>query len=100
MPEPVVLLVDDDPAVRSSIAFALEIEGFAVAAFESAEALFKVEQAPQHACIVLDHRLPGVDGLALLAALRARGDAAPAIIITSNPVAAVRNIASGEGSAK
>lgn len=125
MPNPIVLLVDDDPAVRASIAFALEIEGFDVAAFDSAEALLAADHPSRHVCVVLDHRLPGLDGLTLLAALRARGDAAPAIIITSNPpqrfcrrvadsgarlvekpllcdelVAAVREIASGKGGAQ
>ncbi|MBX3565417.1 MAG: response regulator [Sphingomonas sp.] len=125
MSRPRILLVDDDPAVRSSIAFALEIEGFDVATFGSAEALLSVGVAAPHACMVFDHRLPGLDGLALLAALRIRGEQAPAIIITSNPpqrlrqrvldagarlvekpllsdalVAAVREAASREGSAR
>lgn len=85
MARPRILLVDDDPAVRSSIAFALEVEGFEVGAFASAEALLAGDAVPPHACIVLDQRLPGMDGLALLASLRARGDRAPAIVITSNP---------------
>jgi len=80
-----ILLVDDDPAVRSSIAFALEVEGFEVKSFASAEAALADGSARQSACIVLDHRLPGMDGLALLARLRAEGVDAPAVIITSNP---------------
>ncbi len=84
MARPSILLVDDDPAVRSSIAFALGVEGFDVAAFESAEALLADDPGAAHACLVLDHRLPGLDGLTLLAQLQARGDDAPAIIITSN----------------
>lgn len=85
MPRPIILLVDDDPAVRSSIAFALEIEGFDVAAFESAETMFARGIRRPCACIVLDQRLPGMDGLSLLDRLRGDGERAPAIIITSNP---------------
>lgn len=85
MPRPSILLVDDDPSVRSSITFALEVEGFEVAAFASAEALLAAGSGARHACLVLDHRLPGIDGLALLAQLKDRGQYAPAIVITSNP---------------
>jgi FixJ family two-component response regulator len=85
-----ILLVDDDPAVRSSIAFALEIEGFDVRAFESAEAVLASRGAGTTACIILDHRLPGIDGLALLDRLRAKGIGAPAIVITSNPNRSLR----------
>ena len=85
-----ILLVDDDPAVRSSIAFALEIDGFDVGTFASAEAVLASRGAVGSACMVLDHRLPGMDGLALLARLRADGVGAPAIVITSNPTRTLR----------
>jgi two-component system C4-dicarboxylate transport response regulator DctD len=80
-----LLLVDDDPAVRSSIAFALEIEGFDVRPYASAEAVLASGRLSDADCLVVDHRLPGLDGLGLLARLRARGIDAPAIVITSNP---------------
>ncbi|MCX8474788.1 MAG: response regulator [Sphingomonas sp.] len=85
MPRPHLLLVDDDPAVRSSIAFALGTEGFDVHAFANAEAALACERLDDMACLLLDHRLPGVDGLGLLAQLRAGAIASPAIVITSNP---------------
>ncbi|QKS00537.1 response regulator [Sphingomonas sp. CL5.1] len=85
MPQPRILLVDDDPAVLAAITFALEIEGFDVAAYDSAAALLAGGQDILPACIVLDHRLPGIDGLELLAQLRGHGLGAAAIIITSNP---------------
>lgn len=90
MPQPRILLVDDDLAVLSAIAFALEIEGFDVAAFDSAEALLAGGREILPTCIVLDHRLPGIDGPELLAQLRRRGLRAPAIIITSNPSRSLR----------
>lgn len=85
MSQPRILLVDDDPSVRSSIAFALEVEGFAVETFTSAEDVLEQGNACDSACIVIDQRLPGMDGLTLLSRLRAGGVVAPAIIITSNP---------------
>ena len=84
MAKPQILLVDDDPAVRSSIAFALEVEGFDIQAVANAEAL-ATERLEDPICLILDHRLFGMDGLELLAQLRSRGIASPAIIITSNP---------------
>jgi FixJ family two-component response regulator len=90
-----ILLVDDDPAIRSSLTFALGLEGFEVEAFESGEALAERGAQPDDACLVLDYRLPGLDGLALLILLRSRGVSLPAVIITSNPNRTVR-----EGAAK
>lgn len=86
MPQPArILLVDDDPAVRAALAFSLEIEGFAVEAYDSAAALAARRVFPARACLVLDHRPPGVDALGLLAALRGRGVCLPAVLITTNP---------------
>ena len=85
MAAPKILLVDDDAAVRASLKFTLELEGFSVEAFASAEALTAFGGPEEPACFILDYRLPGVDGLSLLRALRSLGVAAPAVVITSNP---------------
>ena len=87
---PMLLLVDDDPAVRASLIFSLELEGFAVDAFESGEAVAARTTLARHACLVLDYRLPGIDGLSLLNLLRERGETCPAVIITSNPTRTMR----------
>ena len=89
-PFPMLLLVDDDPAVRASLIFSLELEGFAVDAFESGEAVAARTTLARHACLVLDYRLPGIDGLSLLNLLRERGETCPAVIITSNPTRTMR----------
>ena len=83
-----VLLVDDDPAVRGSLKFAFELEGFEVTDFASAELV--AGEANEANCLVLDYRLPGMNGLQLLALLRSRGSNAPAIIITSHPNRKIR----------
>ena len=89
-PSPLLLLVDDDPAVLASLQFSLELEGFAVDAFASGEAVVARIKLARHACLVLDYRLPGIDGLSLLNLLRERGETCPAVIITSNPTRAMR----------
>lgn len=85
-----VAVIDDDAAVRAALVFSLETQGFAVAAFESAEAAL-AGGLGDYDCIVVDQRLPRMNGLALVAALRTRGQALPAILITSHPGAAVRD---------
>lgn len=85
MQQPCVLLVDDDPSVLSSIVFALEVEDLRVEAFASGEAVLATDGPRDFACVVIDQRLPGMDGLTLLARLRGSGLLAPAILITTNP---------------
>ena len=86
---PLLVLVDDDPAVLASLQFSLELEGFEVEAFDSGESLVAQTQLANPACLVIDYRLPGIDGLSLLRVLRERGETCPAVIITSNPTRSV-----------
>ena len=85
-----IFLVDDDPAVRASLAFSLELEGFLIETFSCAEELVAKSDLPEIGCLVLDYRLPGMDGLSLLKALRRRGVGLPAILITSAPALGLR----------
>ena len=80
-----IVLVDDDPSVRSSLEFALGLQGFQVQSYESAEALIARPGLADADCLVVDYRLPGMDGVALMTNLRARHIDVPAILITSNP---------------
>lgn len=89
-PAPLLLLVDDDPGVLASLQFSLELEGFRVGVFDSGEILMNQADLAHPSCLVLDYRLPGVDGLALLQVLRERGEICPAVIITSNPTRRIR----------
>jgi FixJ family two-component response regulator len=85
-----IYLVEDDAAVRSALAFALEMEGFDVETFASGEALLLRAAEPRPACLLLDERLPGVSGMETLRQLRARRMDTPAIFITSHPKPAFR----------
>ncbi len=77
-----VLVVDDDAAVRSALKFALEVEGFNVRLYTGAEALLADRNLPQRACLVVDYRMPGMDGLELIEILRSQGVAVPVILIS------------------
>jgi FixJ family two-component response regulator len=83
----VVIVVDGDTAVRNSLKFSLEIEGFAVLAYRCAADLLDSSDPPDCGCFVVDQILPGMIGLDLIAKLRERRILAPAI---SSPVTPVR----------
>jgi len=59
----IMLVVDDDAAVRSSLKFILEVEGFYVRVYASAEELLKEESLPDPGCLVVDYHMPGMNGL-------------------------------------
>lgn len=92
---PRIAIVDGDPAVRNALAFCLELEGYAVEGFPSAEAA--IDDLTGAACLVLDDKLPGIGGLQLIRTLRERGMTLPAILIVTNPTARLRTDASAAG---
>ncbi len=95
--KPVIFVIDDDPAVRNSLKFALEIEGFTVRVYPTGAEFLDEREMPETACLVTDYNLPGMNGLDLLAALRRRNIKFPAILITTHPSAAVRDRAASAG---
>ena len=94
---PKVHLIDGDAAIRAALTFSLELENFEVKSYESAEQVLGQEPLPRTGCLVIDWRLPGMDGLECLARLRNRGVSLPAIIMTSTPSRALRTRASAAG---
>ncbi len=87
---PLVIVVDDDGAVRNSLKFSLEIEGFAVRTCSNVEELFGGPDLGTSSCLIVDLKLPGMSGLEAIAVLRARRILVPAILITTHPSVAVR----------
>ena len=79
-----VIVVDDDEAVLDSLQVMLEADGFAVETFDRARALLERYDRAGHSCIVTDVRMPDMDGLALLQALKARGPLPPVIVMTGH----------------
>jgi FixJ family two-component response regulator len=80
-----IVVIDDDPIVRSSLKFSLEIKGFAVRAYGDAREMLNETDLPARSCLLIDYYMPAMDGLELLARLRDRGVSIPAIIITGYP---------------
>ena len=88
----IVLIVDDDTAVRSALKFALELEGYQVRTYGDPQALL-ADTLPERACLVVDYRMPGLDGLSMVSRLRQRHVNLPVILIVSealNPRLRVR----------
>jgi len=79
-----VHLVDDDEAIRRSVGFMLKTSGFQVRAYESGIEFLKSASSLEPGCVLLDIRMPGMDGLEVLAALRAKGVSLPVIIMTGH----------------
>ena len=93
----VMLVVDDDSAVGNSLKFVLEVEGFQVRVFSSAEELLNEDSLPDASCLVVDYYMPGMNGLELVAHLRDRNVLIPAILITPAPSQNLRNRAAAAG---
>jgi two-component system, LuxR family, response regulator FixJ len=79
-----VHLVDDDEAIRRSAGFMLKTAGVHVRTYESGVELLKNAPNLEPGCILLDIRMPGMDGLEVQEALKARGVALPVIIMTGH----------------
>jgi two-component system response regulator FixJ len=94
---PTVCVIEDDPAVRNSLKFALELEGYSVRLYPDAPAVLRANDQPEPTCIVVDLKLPGMNGLDLLDELRRRKITAPAVLITSHPSAGTLERATREG---
>src|SRR3954470_49467 len=95
--KPFVVVVDDDAAVRNSLKFSLEIEGFAVRVFPAGTELLNATDLDECVCCIIDQNMPGLSGLNLIAKLRDRRLPATIILITSHPNAAVRERAALAG---
>ena len=89
------MVVEDDQSLLGALVFALEAEGFRVAAHTTAEAVLDGPVAAD--CLVVDLKLPAMDGLSLIARLRERNVNAPAILITTNPDDRVKAAAQARG---
>lgn len=80
----VVHIVDDEEAVRNSLAFLLSGAGFAVRVHESATDFLAIAPEISNGCLITDLRMPDMDGVELLRRLRAADAMLPAIVITGH----------------
>ena len=81
---PIVHLVDDDAAIRRSAGFMLKTSGYQVRTYESGVELLKARGGLTDGCILLDIRMPGLDGLEVQHALKNKGVTLPVIIMTGH----------------
>lgn len=86
----IVVIIDDDPAVRNSLKFSLEIEGYAVSLYPDGAAALDSADILLCACFVIDQNMPGMSGLEVVDRLRQRQISVPVILVTTDPSAAVR----------
>ncbi len=77
-----LLVVDDDPLVRRSLAEMLRIEGYQVAEASTGAEALRVSSQVQPQLVVTDFNMPEVDGLQLLRELKARKPDLPVILVT------------------
>lgn len=92
-----IYVVDDDAAVRDSLCMLLKADGHEVEAYASAEEFLAAYQEGMQGCIILDIKMPGMDGQALQAELNRRGLRLPIIFLSGQgtiPVT-VRTIKAG-----
>ncbi len=81
---PIVFVVDDDVSIRDGIQTLLRSVGLKAEAFPSAEEFLKAERPDAPSCLVLDVRLPGVNGLDFQDQLSSAGIDIPIIFITAH----------------
>ena len=81
---PLVRIVDDDDRVRQSEAFVLRLEGFDVREYSSAEDFLHFDDVSRAGCIVLDIRMPGMNGLELQSELLRTGRSLPILFLTGH----------------
>ena len=79
-----VHLVDDDEAIRRSASFMLRTSGHLVKTYSSGVELLEHGDDLAPGCILLDVRMPGMDGIAVQHALRERGIFLPVIVMTGH----------------
>lgn len=80
----VIHVVDDDAAMRDSLAFLLDVNGFQPKTYESANAFLSAAATGAAGCVISDIRMPGLSGIELVRALKSRGEACPVILITGH----------------
>jgi two-component system, LuxR family, response regulator FixJ len=82
--EGAVYVIDDDVAVRRSLAFLLATAGLTVRLFETAAAFLEAADGTMTGCVLTDVRMPGMDGIELLRRVRQKALALPVIVMTGH----------------
>ncbi len=92
-----VLVVDDDPAVRKALHRLIRAAGYRVESLADAAAYLARPPTPPPACLVLDIRMPGMNGLELQSAIAGTSRALPLVFITGHGGEDIRSQALASG---
>ncbi|MAP93361.1 MAG: response regulator [Ponticaulis sp.] len=92
-----VILVEDDADVRRSLAMMLRSRGFSVQQYSNGPEMLASRHIPDTGCLLLDYRMPHMNGLQLFKHYRERGGHSPAILITGDFSRSVKRDAALEG---
>lgn len=79
-----IYVVDDDDAIRRSLSFMLRTSGYVVRLFDGGHAFLKEASDLPLGCVLLDVRMPDIDGMTVQQELRARGVMLPVVIMTGH----------------
>jgi RNA polymerase sigma factor (sigma-70 family) len=79
-----IYIVEDDQSVRDALGLLLGLEGFSVALFADAESFLAARRPDWYGCLLIDVRMPGMDGLTLQKRLRESGCWLPVIVMTGH----------------
>jgi two-component system response regulator FixJ len=92
-----IFIVDDDEAIRQSVGFMLRKAGYTIQVFGSGDEFLKSVTREDQGCVLLDVRMPGLDGLEVQARLNALGIVVPVVMLTGHGdvMLAVRAIKAG-----
>jgi FixJ family two-component response regulator len=85
MPSGLVIVIDDDLAVRKSLTFSLELEGLTVRSHPSGPDALADPDLTTAGCLVVDLHMPSMNGLDFMAELGRRNVTVPAVLITAKP---------------
>jgi FixJ family two-component response regulator len=92
-----ISIIDDDKSLRDSTKQLLRSAGYQVATFDSAESFLDTEATNKTQCIILDLRMPGIDGLEFQRRLNSSGVDVPLVFVTAHDDASGRGQATEAG---
>ena len=84
MPEPVIHVIDDDEAVRTSLSFVLEMADLPARTYGSAAEFLAIADGLTSGCVVTDVRMPEMSGLELVRGMKANGVNLPVVMVTGH----------------
>ncbi len=84
MPDADVYIIDDDPAVRDSLAFLCSTSGYRTEVYDAPLAFLDAAPGISRGCVLTDVRMPEMDGLTLIRLLRERGFTLPIVVMTGH----------------